>query len=571
MADPNCRSLPTNVYDVMSDLTRPVPPRGTPKRARTVSDGSVQRAALDRQPARATPIADTDIQVVGTPAPGSRGRPRSKQERTVRSIVFALVALVSVMTVIMGFVWWRSNNLFSRINRQEFSDGALRGSGTRAPADPFNILLVGSDSRAEGDPVEGETSGVEGQRSDVMLMIRVVPGAKKAAFMSLPRDLYVKIADTGGMQRLNTAFNRGPENLVNTVTGDLGIPVDHYMQIDFAGFSNMIDTIGGVTVNFAYPAIDTYSGLDQPNPGCQRLDGEQALAFVRSRHYQYVQDGKMQSDRTADLGRIERQQYLLKAIAQAAIDQGATNPLKADALISSLVDYVTIDDTLSKADIFDLSRDLKDTGVENLVSFTLPTIGSSAQLGGQKASVLKLDSGATDVIAAFNTFGVEQAATTSSTVVDSSVTTAGAAPVSLEGATIAVLNGTTTSGLAAKAAEVLTTSGATVTRTGNGATNKLSVTEIRYGINDLSRAQAAASALGVTATLVSDAKVTSTDLVVTLGKDYIARSKATTAPAGAAAATNGPATTAVAATTSTTLPGEAPAVAPKGLSLEPCN
>jgi LCP family protein required for cell wall assembly len=564
----------------MSDLTRPVPPRGTPKRAQSVSSDVAQRAASAQAPRRAD-----EIQVVPDVTTRQRRarpvgfRPRTKQEKTVRGIVFSLVAIMSVLTILMGYVWWRSNNLFNRIDRQEFSDGTLRGSDGRAPADPFNILLVGSDSRAEGDPVEGESSGVGGQRSDVMLVVRVVPGAKKAAFLSLPRDLYVKIADTGGMQRLNTAFNRGPENLINTVTTDLGIPIDHYMQIDFTGFSSMIDTLGGVTVNFAYPAIDTFSGLDQPNPGCQRLDGEQALAFVRSRHYQYVQNGKFQNDPTGDIGRIQRQQYLLKQIAQAAINQGVSNPVKADALVSSVVDYVTIDDTLTKADILDLTRDLKDTGVENLVSFTLPTSNASVTLGGQKASVLKMQESGPAVIAAFNSFGAPEPTTTTTVAGAPTTATAVTAPATaganaVNGATLVMLNGTTTSGLAAKAATVMTSAGATVTRTGNGASNRLSVTEIRYGTNDISRAQGAAAALGVNATLVSDPSVTSTDLVITLGRDYINKAKAAPAASSASAASTATTvapSTAVPATTVTTLPGQAPDVAPKGLSLEPCN
>jgi hypothetical protein len=193
--------------------------------------------------------------------------------------------------------------------------------------------------------------------------------------------------------------------------------------------------------------------------------------------------------------------------------------------------------------------------------------------------VLKMQESGPAVIAAFNSFGAPEPTTTTTVAGAPTTATAVTAPATaganaVNGATLVMLNGTTTSGLAAKAATVMTSAGATVTRTGNGASNRLSVTEIRYGTNDISRAQGAAAALGVNATLVSDPSVTSTDLVITLGRDYINKAKAAPAASSASAASTATTvapSTAVPATTVTTLPGQAPDVAPKGLSLEPCN
>ena len=113
-----------------------------------------------------------------------------------------------------------------------------------------------------------------------------------ATMMSIPRDLWVTNAKTGSAGRINAAYNDSPANLVRTVTRNLGIPIDHYVEVDFVSFSSMVDAMGGIDVAFPHPAFDTNSGLRIDTAGTQRLDGTQALAYVRSRHYTEVIDGK---------------------------------------------------------------------------------------------------------------------------------------------------------------------------------------------------------------------------------------------------------------------------------------
>src|SRR5690606_22403640 len=149
-------------------------------------------------------------------------------------------------------------------------------------------------------------------RSDTMLLLRFEGG--EAHMMSIPRDLYVPIAETDGSNKINAAYNGGPRRLVMTVQQSLGIPVHHYMEVDFVSFSRLVDSLGGITIDFEHPAFDRNTGLQVDEAGPNHLDGPEALAYVRSRHYVEVIDGQQRSDPTADLGRVVRQQRFLKAV-----------------------------------------------------------------------------------------------------------------------------------------------------------------------------------------------------------------------------------------------------------------
>ena len=127
-----------------------------------------------------------------------------------------------------------------------------------------------------------------GERSDTIMMIRVDPATTRVAVLSFPRDLWVEIAGTGNRQRINSAYLRDdPQRLVDTIYENFGIGVDHFIQVDFCAFKTLVDAVGGVAVPFEFPARDTNTGLNVPVPGCFTFDGEHALAYVRSRHYQY--------------------------------------------------------------------------------------------------------------------------------------------------------------------------------------------------------------------------------------------------------------------------------------------
>jgi LCP family protein required for cell wall assembly len=268
---------------------------------------------------------------------------------------------VLLLIALLGTLWW-AHSAYSKIERIDLADVLDPVSG-----DSTNYLLVGSDSRDELDP-EGD-SGVTGRRSDTIIVLQTTPDGSK--MMSVPRDLWVTIADTGENGRINGAYNRGPANLVSTVKENLDIPINHYMEVGFGSFAGLVDALGGVTVELEHPAFDAHSGLNQPVAGPVVLDGQQALAYARSRHYTEIIDGEEVTEPTADLGRQQRQQIFLQT---ALGEVGSTrNPFTlvrvADAMSSELI----IDSGLGFGEALGLVRKLGGSSPETVI---LPTEGA---------------------------------------------------------------------------------------------------------------------------------------------------------------------------------------------------
>ena len=221
--------------------------------------------------------------------------------------------------------------------------------------DAKNFLITGSDNNDCIDPDSrfagafGDRSGF-GERSDTIMVWRVNPGTNQAAILSFPRDLYVDIAG-GGRSRINSAYRRDdPSRLRDTIYDNFGIPIDHFIQVDFCAFKTMVDAVGGVAVPFEYPARDTSSGLDVPVAGCYVFDGEHALAYVRSSYYEYedpADSGNWRRDGTSDLGRIARQQDFLRRTVASVLASGAYSPGVVRGLIETNADYVTVDSNLT--------------------------------------------------------------------------------------------------------------------------------------------------------------------------------------------------------------------------------
>ncbi len=275
---------------------------------------------------------------------------------------------------LLGLRAWRAYRGIERVD--------LSGVLDPVTGDAVNYLLVGSDSRDALDPdvpVGGRTT-VTGKRSDTIILLRVTPDG--ARMMSIPRDLWVTIASTGKQGRINGAYNAGPSNLVRTVKDNLRVPVNHYIEVGFDSFVGVVDALGGVTIDFPHPATDTHSGLFVDTAGPVTLDGRQALAYARSRHYTETIDGKKVTDPTADLGRQERQQQFLRTALGAV--GGSRNPLELIAVTEALSSGLVLDDSIGVFDLFDLARRLSATDPESVL---LPTKG--ARKSG--ASVLVLD------------------------------------------------------------------------------------------------------------------------------------------------------------------------------------
>jgi LCP family protein required for cell wall assembly len=233
-------------------------------------------------------------------------------------------------------------------------------SSTNAPlvlAEPeaANFLVVGADNNDCGDdPITDERDDL-GERSDTIMVWRANPDTNQLAVLSFPRDLYVEYPG-GNRRRINAAYRRDDPSLLQEVINfNFGIQVDHYIQIDFCAFRRLVSAVGGIEVPFQFPARDKPQGSSGPaflieQPGCVNLDGDTALAYVRSRHYQYEDppgSGEWVDDPTSDFGRISRQQDFLRRVLAKVIDDGLYDPDVAGALITTNREYLVTDPNLT--------------------------------------------------------------------------------------------------------------------------------------------------------------------------------------------------------------------------------
>ena len=269
---------------------------------------------------------------------------------------------------------------FDQINKIHVADEVAVQSGQ-----PFTVLVIGSDSRVGDTGAQaqafGSASEVTGQRSDVVQLWRVSPSTKQIQIVSIPRDTVVTMLPPdseqfGTYNRINSSYNSGANQLVKTITANFGIPINHVVQVDFSGFEDAVNALGGIYLNFNYPAKDSYSGLDITTPGCQLLQGFQALAVARARHYEYYANGYWQYDPTSDFGRIQRQDTFIRALMDAA--KSKVNPLTVNAFIGSIHEGVSIDDGFSFNQLIGLALTYHSFNPADLQAQTLPTVPSNA-------------------------------------------------------------------------------------------------------------------------------------------------------------------------------------------------
>ena len=207
------------------------------------------------------------------------------------------------------------------------------------------------------------------------MILRVDPRDGSAKLLSIPRDSRVSVAPDGGMARINSAIAGadGPQNLVQTIKRNFGISIDNYVEVDFQSFRDLVEVLGGVPVYFATPVRDTNTGLIVATPGCVMLDPTQALAYARSRHFEYQVDGDWETDGTGDLGRITRQQDFIKRSLRRASDKGIRNPSTAVGVVNAAAASVRMDDTLDVGTILTLVTEFQNFNPDSLVSQQIPT------------------------------------------------------------------------------------------------------------------------------------------------------------------------------------------------------
>jgi LCP family protein required for cell wall assembly len=411
-----------------------------------------------------------------------------------------------------------------------------------------NFLLIGSDSRAfvknsRDAQAFGSAQQQTGQRSDTIMVAHLEPNGR-ALLVSFPRDLWVDIPGMGH-SKINAAFNAGPQRVIETIENDFDVPISHYLEVDFSGFRDIVNTLGSIPIYFPTPARDQKTGLDIRTAGCVQLNGDQALAFVRSRYYESFVDGQWHTDPTSDLGRIQRQQYFLRTLASRTLHEATSRPWKASSLLDTMLKAVQRDPKLGLGPLRALAYAFHNpNGVDTR---TLPV--TPLDIDGQSA--LHLDSAAAaPLLARLRGIGDTTGSSGSSSVDPGSVH-------------VVVENGSGITGAGARAADALGGFGFSVQGSATNADRQdYPVTEVRYASGESDKAKAVLGYLGGVGeiTALQGSAPAGADVVLVIGRDFkgLSRPSSTTAPKTSATkgAPSGGGATGSATRSSTSRPAE---------------
>ncbi|MCQ0015621.1 LCP family protein [Actinomadura madurae] len=284
------------------------------------------------------------------------------------------VGAVAVLLVGGGGAAWLYHDLVGGID-QERVDDRLGANRPEKLNKSLNILLIGSDTR-EGENSEYAVPGMAGARSDTTILLHLSPNRDQAVGISFPRDSMVKIPackkEKGGtvpaqFGMLNAAFAfAGPTCTWKTLESLTGIHIDHFVQVDFAGFKRMVDALGGVEICVDKPVNDPRAELHLP-AGKQTVKGDEALGYVRARYS--LGDG-------SDLERIERQQKFMAAVVDKATSGSVlTDPAKTYKFLKAATKSMTTDDDLDLAGMRKLADGLKGMSAGQVRFVTVPVEG----------------------------------------------------------------------------------------------------------------------------------------------------------------------------------------------------
>ena len=284
---------------------------------------------------------------------------RRAHQRRRRRLAGGAGATVAVMVAgaagLYGPSVWRARD----IERVEVAGTAPVENG-----EPVTVLVVGADGP--------RTDGVTGTRVDTIVLARLDPAAGRLSLLSLPRDLMV--SDPTGAPATMSSLAGDLAALVGAVEQQIGVPLDHVVQVDFRGFVALVDRVGGVDVRVDAAVRDAASGLLVEQAGCVTLDGEQALALVRSRRLEVLgPDGTWQQDPYSDLRRVENQRAVVAA-ALAGLDRLGWSPGEMGDQVAWAVDHLTVDAGLSLQDMVRLGSSAAALGPDDVAGATLPVV-----------------------------------------------------------------------------------------------------------------------------------------------------------------------------------------------------
>jgi LCP family protein required for cell wall assembly len=391
-----------------------------------------------------------------------------------------------------------------------------------------NYLLIGSDSRqfVETDDEAtgfGDPSEETGKRSDTIMVIHVEPEAGRTTILSFPRDLWVNIPGIGNA-KINAAFNSdlggGPDTVIAALKSNFDIDINHYLEVDFVTFREIVDSLGRVPVYVERPAVDDFTGFVAVKAGCYYLDGTEALTWVRARHLKYLNPttGRLEEDPRADIGRIERQQEFLRRLAGVVVKESLGNPFKAHHLADDVVDHLRVDQSFNTRDALDLVSAFRHVNPDDTSSLEFVTFPANPGNASSQDVLFPDRTAAEPILQRMSEFATKPPAPA-------------VAPSDVR---VKVLNGSGRNGIAQTVAQQLADVGFVKAGTGNDERGRVPVTEIRFANDADAKARALLPFVGTSAKLVGDPTLKNTDVTVVIGSDFnglTLPSAATNAPA----------------------------------------
>jgi LCP family protein required for cell wall assembly len=453
----------------------------------------------------------------------------------LRALSGRIVIAIVLCALVMGAAVFRINTYIDdRIDEIP----RVQVATTPASSSATNFLIIGSDTRSfvksEADKqafTDADTTADGPARSDTMMVLHA--DGDSSYVVSFPRDLMVNVPGLG-RQKINAAFNKGPQLVVDTLQQDFDVPINHYLEVNFKSFEDIVNAIGSVPVWIPHQMRDQYSGL-RPflyGAGCYHLDGATALAYVRARHLEYYEDGKwVDASGRSDIDRIERQQDFIKRLGRIAVQKAIDDPTIAPDLADHLIPNLTADQSFDRAAFNELVRafmGLSEGDGTGPVFETLPW-----KMGDSAGSYLLEQQPEADAVLAVLR---GQAPIPTTTTAPTSTTGDGGTAPAVRPVDVRVLvrNGSGVQGAAGTTAQELQQKGFVNGGAQNDSRGTVDHTEVRYASSDLAKAQLVASVVPG-AQLVEDSALPGTDIVLVLGKDF--HGLGSTATTGAPAAT----------------------------------
>ena len=309
---------------------------------------------------------------------------RSRRRRRIAIITTSSIVGVAVLVAAAGAGYlWYENHRIHRVNIKHLAKVKTIG----AQKDVENILLIGSTTRCglkQQSVSFGLCSeGITGVNSDVVMILHLDPDHHGASILSIPRDTIVPNARHDGLNKIDAALGEkdGPSQLIAAISEDFGIPIQHYVELNFDTFQSVVGALGSLKMYFPMPVYDLQSNLYIPTAGCVALNPYQALAVVRSRHLQYqplsdsgVSRYRWPYDPQSDLARIRRDHEFLRVLASAVASRGLGNFVTDIHLIDSLAGNLEVDQGFSATEMANLVLELHNVSPNSVPQYTLPVV-----------------------------------------------------------------------------------------------------------------------------------------------------------------------------------------------------